>query len=112
MQEISDQPLFQLHDNELADLTRAGDQAALAEITKRYRPRLYDTALAMLFSPPAAEKAVEHTLQELQSSLDDFKHDSLFLTWICRRLIKYILNEYSQTARQDGSANSSTLEPQ
>jgi len=86
------EPVYLLHDLELVDMTGAGNQEALDEISNRYRLRLYETALAMLFSHEKAEQAVEHTLQELPLSVREFKNDSLLLTWLCRRLIRYILN--------------------
>ena len=86
------EPICLLHDLELVDMTGAGNKEALDEISNRYRLRLYETALAMLFSHEKAEQTVERTLQELPLSVREFKNDSLLLTWLCRRLIRNILN--------------------
>ena len=68
-------------------MTRSGNKQAFEEIIQRYRLRLYETALAILSSPIAAESVVSDTFKKAYENLDDFHDESLFLTWLCRQLI-------------------------
>ena len=82
----------ELPENQLAELCKNGHDAAFQEIADRYRSRLFETANAMLFSPVKARSAVENALQSARASLHEYHGESLFFTWLCRHLIKYILN--------------------
>lgn len=81
-------------DAKLIELATSGDQEARLEIRNRYNTRLYLTAMAMLDSLEKAEQAVEATWEHAWKELHEFKHESLFLTWICRRLMKHIINNF------------------
>lgn len=81
-------------EEELISLTRSGNQEAFDEITRRYRPRLYSTALVMVHSHILAENAVNTTLQHIKNSLNEFNNESLFITWICKKLIRHIFNDH------------------
>ena len=80
---------------ELLGLAKAGDQAAFHDICQHYYQRLYETALVMLHNPQAAETAVKHTLEKAFDQLHEFKHESLFFTWICRQLMRHILQKHA-----------------
>ena len=88
-------------DDELIALAKSGDDEACLEIRNRYHNRLYQTALAMLSSPEKARHAVEHIWQMAWKELHEFQGQSLFLTWICRRLIAYIIKNFLQTGQDD-----------
>ena len=81
-------------DDQLIELARAGDNEACLEIRNRYHNRLYQTAMAMLSSPEKARQSVEHTWRMAWEELHEFKGESLFLTWICRRLIAHIIKTF------------------
>ncbi len=90
---------------ELLKLCEQGKSAAFDELENRYRLRLYQTALAMLNSPQAAEKAVEHMFRTSREEMHEFKRDSLFLTWICRRLMKHILHTSAAATNGEQTAD-------
>ena len=98
MEQSDEQMLLQMPERELILLARSGEQDAICEICNRYRQRLYETALAMLFSPAKAEAAVNAVLGDLPYSVREFNDDSLLLTWLCRKLIKHILQEHKLNA--------------
>ena len=81
-------------EDELAILSQASDEEAYQEICNRYRYRLYETAMAMLFSHQQAQEAVNDVLQNIRHCLHEFKGESLFLTWICRKLMHHVLTNY------------------
>ena len=84
----SDPQLYcNIPENNLLQMTRSGNEEAFEEIIQRYRLRMYETALAILSSPMAAEAVVSDTFQKAYENLDDFHDESLFLTWLCRQLI-------------------------
>ncbi|MBR2356727.1 MAG: hypothetical protein IKD10_11475 [Lentisphaeria bacterium] len=96
MDRVSAESYFMSSDCDLIDLARQGDQIARQEITDRYQNRLYQTALTMLGSPANAEKAVKTTWQQAWEKLHEYHGESLFVTWICRALIKHVINNYLQ----------------
>lgn len=81
-------------EDKLAILSQAADEKAYQEICNRYRNRLYETAMAMLFSPQKAQEAVNNVLANIRHSIHEFKGESLFLTWICRKLMHHVLTNY------------------
>ena len=83
-------------DAKLSEFAMNGDQQAYREIRNRYNTRLSMTAIAMLNSLEKADQAVEHTWEAAWKELHEFKHESLFITWICRRLMKHIINNFLQ----------------
>lgn len=95
MNDSTETPYQVFGEPELLNLCEQGESDAFDELEDRYRLRLYQTALAMLNSPQTAEKAVDHIFKTSREELHEFKRDSLFLTWICKRLIKYIVHTYS-----------------
>ena len=97
MEEFIEIPYADTIDAQLIELAKLGDQNACFEIRKRYNTRLYLTAMAMLESLEKANQAVEHTWETAWQELHEFKHESLFLTWICRRLMKHIINNFLKT---------------
>ena len=91
---VSDENYFACSDIELVEMVRRGDEYALQEIRDRYQHRLYQTALIMLGSPDNAEKAVKQIWQQSVEKLHEYKNETLFITWICKALIKHILHNY------------------
>ena len=86
-------------DDELIRLAKQGDEEACREIHSRYHKRLYQTAMAMLSSHEKSQMAVEHTWKMAWLELHEFQGQSLFLTWICRRLISYIIKTFLQNEK-------------
>ena len=97
MENADDLPYVCAVDSQLIKLAKSGDNAACQEIRSRYHSRLYQTAMAMLSSPEKARLAVEHTWSMAWKELHEFRGDSLFLTWICRRLIAHIIKTFLRT---------------
>ena len=97
MEDFVEIPYADTIDAKLIELATSGDQQACREIRNRYTPRLAMTAMAMLNSIEKADQAVEHTWEMAWKELHEFKHESLFITWICRRLIKHIINNFLNT---------------
>ena len=68
----------------------SGDRAAFDEISNRYYPQLYSTALAMTEQPHLAENAVKEVLAKACEKLHEYRGDSLLLTWMRKLLINHI----------------------
>ena len=83
-----------LPEDKLAELAQTGHDDAFDELVNRYEHRLYQMALAILSSSHKAEKAVLETLKKARENLHEYKGESLLLTWLYRRLQKYILTHY------------------
>jgi RNA polymerase sigma-70 factor (ECF subfamily) len=71
-------------DNQLIDACRHGDTAAFGELVRRYQDRLYNTVYRLVDSAEDAHDVVQEAFLHAYQSLDGFKGDSLFFTWLYR----------------------------
>jgi RNA polymerase sigma-70 factor, ECF subfamily len=71
-------------DWELVQRTRRGDRDAYRELVERYQRKIAALALGMLRSREDALDVVQETFTKAYQSLDRFKGDATFYTWIYR----------------------------
>jgi len=68
----------------LIDAIKNGDTRAYAQLVDRYKDLVYTLALRMLKHKEEAEEVAQDTFIKVFKSLDKFKGDSKFSTWIYR----------------------------
>jgi RNA polymerase sigma-70 factor (ECF subfamily) len=68
----------------LVERVREGDQDAFRELVERYQARVAALALGMLKSREDALDVVQEAFAKAYQSLDRFKGDSSFYTWLYR----------------------------
>ena len=73
-----------LTDEDLVNLARARDEAAVRAITTRYNRRLFRIARSILRNDAEAEDVVQETYVRAFTGLDMFRGDAAFGTWITR----------------------------
>ncbi|MTE27278.1 RNA polymerase sigma factor [Winogradskyella ouciana] len=71
-------------ENILIDAINNGDTRAYAQLVDRYKDLVYTLALRMLKHKEEAEEVAQDTFIKVFKSLDKFKGDSKFSTWIYR----------------------------
>ena len=71
-------------DWDLVQRAQAGDRDAFRELVERYQRRIAALALGMLRSREDALDVVQETFTKAYQSLDRFKGDSAFYTWVYR----------------------------
>ena len=71
-------------DQLLIKAIKNGDTKAYAQIVNRYKDLVYTLALRMLKHREEAEEVAQDTFIKIFKSLDKFKGDSKFSTWIYR----------------------------
>lgn len=71
-------------ENILIDAINNGDTRAYAQLVDRYKNLVYTLALRMLKHKEEAEEVAQDTFIKVFKSLDKFKGDSKFSTWIYR----------------------------
>ena len=71
-------------ENILIDAINNGDTRAYAQLVDRYKDLVYTLALRMLKHREEAEEVAQDTFIKVFKSLDKFKGDSKFSTWIYR----------------------------
>ena len=71
-------------DEDLVDLARARDEAAVRALTTRYNRRLFRIARSILRNDAEAEDVVQETYVRAFTGLDLFRGDAGFGTWITR----------------------------
>jgi RNA polymerase sigma-70 factor, ECF subfamily len=73
-----------LSDEDLVQLARKRDEAAVRAITVRYNRRLFRIARSILRNDAEAEDVVQETYVRAFTGLDMFRGDAAFGTWITR----------------------------
>lgn len=73
-----------LSDEDLVNLARRRDEAAVRAITTRYNRRLFRIARSILRNDADAEDVVQETYVRAFTGLDMFRGDAAFGTWITR----------------------------
>ena len=73
-----------LTDEDLVNLARARDEAAVRAITNRYNRRLFRIARSILRNDGEAEDVVQETYVRAFTGLDLFRGNARFGTWITR----------------------------
>jgi RNA polymerase sigma-70 factor (ECF subfamily) len=71
-------------DHRLIAACLQGDQAAFGVLVRRYQDRLYSTVYRLLDNAEDAQDVVQDAFLHAYQSLDSFKGDSLFFTWLYR----------------------------
>jgi len=71
-------------DAELVRLTRQGDRDAFQELVERYQRKIYTMLLGMLRDHETAWEASQETFLKALRSLEHFKGEASFYTWLYR----------------------------
>jgi RNA polymerase sigma-70 factor (ECF subfamily) len=71
-------------ETELVNRSRYGDAAAFEELIKRARPLCQTVARSILGGEADAEDQVQNAVFKAWRSIDQFRHDASFTTWVCR----------------------------
>jgi len=71
-------------DQRLIAASLRGDASAFGELVRRYQNRLYHTVYRLVDNPEDALDVVQEAFLSVYQSLDSFKGDSLFFTWLYR----------------------------
>ncbi len=71
-------------DNELIADCLKGDTNAFGDLVLRYQDRLFNTVFRLVDNPEDAKDVVQEAFLSAYQSLQSFKGDSLFFTWLYR----------------------------
>jgi RNA polymerase sigma-70 factor (ECF subfamily) len=82
-----------------------GDTAAFGELVRRYQERLYNSVYRLLDNAEDAQDVVQEAFLNAYQSLESFKGDSLFFTWLYRIAV----NEALRARKRRSFANADSL---
>lgn len=68
----------------LVDRLKGGDTAAVSDLQKTYRPKIYQLALRYMKNPEDAEEVTQDVLLRVHQKVDAFRGDSALSSWIYR----------------------------
>src|SRR5207302_6732985 len=71
-------------DHQLIAECLKGDSTAFGQLMRRYQDRLYNTIYRLVDHAEDAQDVVQEAFLNAYQSLDSFKGDSLFFTWLYR----------------------------
>ena len=91
-------------DGELVERARQGDREAFRELVERYQRKIAALALGMLRNREDALDVVQETFTKAYQSLDRFKGDSSFYTWVYRIAVNLCIDHQRRECpvRADG----------
>ena len=87
-------------DWELVQRTRAGDRDAFRELVERYQRKIAALALGMLHNREDALDIVQETFTKAYQSLDRFKGDAAFYTWVYRIAYNLCVDQQRRAAKE------------
>jgi RNA polymerase sigma-70 factor (ECF subfamily) len=97
-----DAPAADAVDRELVMRAKAGDYDAFEELVRRYQRRVYTLAYNMTGNKEDAEDMVQEVFVRAYRSLDGFKGDSSFFTWLYRIAVNRTINFLKKRGRKSG----------
>lgn len=100
--QAAEDPLPDPSDVELVNRAREGDYSAYEELIRRYQRRVYSLVYNMTSHKEDAEDLVQEVFVKAYRSLDGFKGDSSFYTWIYRIAINRTINFLKKRKRKAG----------
>ena len=86
-------------DGELVDRARQGDREAFRVLVERYQRKVAALALGMLRNREDALDIVQDTFTKAYQSLDKFKGDSSFYTWVYRIGVNLCIDHQRRESR-------------
>jgi RNA polymerase sigma-70 factor (ECF subfamily) len=92
-------------DSELVTRAKAGEYSAFEELVRRYQRRVYALAYHMTGHKQDAEDMVQEVFVRAYRSLDSFKGDSSFYTWLYRIAVNRTINFLKKRGRNAGNVS-------
>jgi len=79
-------------DADLLAAARTGDRESMGQLLSRHQPWIFNIAFRMLAHRADAEDATQEILIRVLRSLDGFRGESAFRTWLYRIAVNHLLN--------------------
>ncbi len=86
-------------DRRLLELCRQGDPHAFETLFRKYQTYVYNVSLGMLNNSEDAADITQETFLRLHRSLDSFRGDSTFSTWLYRVAVNLCITEIRRRGR-------------
>ncbi len=83
--------LANYEDEQLVELSQAGDHDAFAELVRRYKPGCLKLAVSMLRDRDDAEDETQTAVWKAYEHLGQFQRDARFSTWLTRIVVNQCL---------------------
>lgn len=84
----------------LINRLKDGDQAAFREIVETWQDMVYNTAIGIVQSPEDAEDVAQEVFVQVYQSIDQFKGNSKFSTWLYRITISKAMDHERRKKRK------------
>ncbi len=97
-------------DEELIGQARSGDDRAYAELIRRNHAKIFGLCVSMLHNTTMAEDAAQEVFLKAYQSLDRFKGQSAFSTWLYRVASNHCLDLLRKSARRPAESLEAILE--
>jgi RNA polymerase sigma factor (sigma-70 family) len=92
-----------LEDQHYINLITQGDSNAFAVLVNRYKDMIFTLALKMVKNREEAEEVAQDTFIKIYNSLNKFKGDSKFSTWIYKIAYNTCLDRLKKNKKEDNN---------
>ncbi|MEN2398350.1 sigma-70 family RNA polymerase sigma factor [Flavobacterium sp. MC2016-06] len=92
-----------LEDQHYINLITQGDSNAFAVVVNRYKDMIFTLALKMVKNREEAEEVAQDTFIKIYNSLNKFKGDSKFSTWIYKIAYNTCLDRLKKNKKEDNN---------
>ena len=89
-----------MNELELIDRLKGGDQAAFKSIVETWQDMVYNTSLGIVQSVEDAEDVAQEVFVQVYESINQFKGDSKFSTWLYRIAVTKSLDHLRKKKRK------------
>lgn len=103
-------PTPSLSDAACVHQTLSGDREAFAELVRRHQLHMLHLCRSLLGHPAEAEDAAQEIFLKAYASLQQFRADASFSTWLYRIASNYCLDQLRQKARRRTESLDAILE--
>jgi RNA polymerase sigma factor (sigma-70 family) len=97
---MSNQQMKNLHDNEIIESIKKGNQTDFAILVDRYKNRAFSMLLRMLKNESEAEEVLQDCFMKVFNGLGTFRQEAKFSTWFYRIVYNTALTRLSAKKRK------------
>ncbi len=101
-----------VNDQRYISLVKEGDKNAFAALVDRYKDMVFTLSLKMLKDRQEAEEVSQDSFLKVYKSLDRYKGESKFSTWIYKVAFNTCLDRIKKNKRLQGVANIGEIDEQ
>ncbi len=100
-----------MDEQQLLSQVKAGNQEAFAEIIRRYQDKVFLTVMGFVHQKEDAEDVTQEIFVKVYRSLDTFRGDASFFTWLYRLSVNMAMNHVRDNKKRKSTRGLGDMVP-